>query len=97
MTAALDASWLQVHRGGATGPILYQGTLPILPNEDSHLTLAWKGMMRQAELQAAAIRRLDAGESLALRRVTEVPPDSYFGPPTLWDLWRYRGMQRAVR
>jgi cytoskeleton protein RodZ len=27
VTAALDASWLQVHRGSATGPVLYQGTL----------------------------------------------------------------------
>ena len=27
VTAALDSSWLQVHRGGASGPIVYQGTL----------------------------------------------------------------------
>jgi cytoskeletal protein RodZ len=27
VTASLDASWLQVHRGSATGPVVYQGTL----------------------------------------------------------------------
>jgi cytoskeleton protein RodZ len=27
LTAALDASWVQVHRGSATGPLVYQGTL----------------------------------------------------------------------
>ena len=27
LTAQTDASWLQVHRGGSTGPIIYQGTL----------------------------------------------------------------------
>ena len=27
LTATLDASWVQVHRGGITGPLLYQGTL----------------------------------------------------------------------
>ena len=27
VTAALDSSWLQVHRGSASGPLVYQGTL----------------------------------------------------------------------
>ena len=27
ITAALDSSWLQVHRGSVTGPVVYQGTL----------------------------------------------------------------------
>jgi cytoskeleton protein RodZ len=27
VTAALDSSWLQVHRGSVSGPIVYQGTL----------------------------------------------------------------------
>jgi cytoskeleton protein RodZ len=27
VTASLDSSWLQVHRGSVTGPIVYQGTL----------------------------------------------------------------------
>jgi len=27
VTAALDSSWLQVHRGSVTGPVVYQGTL----------------------------------------------------------------------
>ena len=83
--------------GVDTGPILYQDVVPIEHGVDSHLTLAWKGMIRQAELQASAIKRLDAGESLPLRAVREVPPDSYFGPPTLWDMVRYRRAQRTAR
>jgi cytoskeleton protein RodZ len=27
VTAALDSSWLQVHRGSSSGPVVYQGTL----------------------------------------------------------------------
>jgi folate-dependent phosphoribosylglycinamide formyltransferase PurN len=80
-----------------TGHVLFQGRLPIVSGEDSHLTLAWKGMQRQSALQAEAIRRLDAGESLRLRPVGDVPADSYFGVPTLADFLRYARCQRLVR
>jgi len=80
-----------------TGPVLFQERVPIVAGEDSHLTLAWKGMQRQSALQAEAIRRLDAGECLQLRPVGEVPADSYFGLPTLADFVRYGRRQRLVR
>ncbi|PYP31950.1 MAG: hypothetical protein DMD49_07040 [Gemmatimonadetes bacterium] len=80
-----------------TGPVLFQERLSIVPGEDSHVTLAWKGMRRQSALQAEAIRRLDAGECLRLRQVGVVPADSYFSLPTLTDLLRYRCRQRLVR
>jgi hypothetical protein len=73
-----------------TGPILAQERVAITPGTDSHVTLAWKGMARQAGLQASMIRRLDAGECVPLQPVHEIPTDSYFGPPTLLDLLRYR-------
>ena len=73
-----------------TGPILAQERVPIAPRTDSHLTLDWKGNVRLAGLQAQAIGRLDAGECLPLRPVREIPTDSYFGPPTLRDVLRYR-------
>jgi folate-dependent phosphoribosylglycinamide formyltransferase PurN len=79
-----------------TGPILHQAVVPITP-EDSHLTLAWKGVLQQAEVQAAAVKRLDAGECLPMRPIRSVPENSYFGPPTLRDFWRYRRKQRVVR
>jgi len=78
-----------------TGPILFQERLSLGPDATSHLALAWRGMIRQAELQAQAIRRLDAGECIPLRAIRSVPDDSYFGPPTLRDLLRYR-RQREV-
>ncbi|HVH09434.1 MAG TPA: formyltransferase family protein [Gemmatimonadales bacterium] len=72
-----------------TGPILSQERVPIDSRTDSHLTIAWKGMIRIAERQAQAIRRLDAGDCLPLRPVREIPPGSYFGPPTLLEFLRY--------
>jgi folate-dependent phosphoribosylglycinamide formyltransferase PurN len=80
-----------------TGPVLFQERLPIVPGEDSHLTLDWKGTQRQSVLQAEAIRRLDAGECLPLRRLDHVPDDSYFSLPTLTDFVRYRRRQQLVR
>jgi len=80
-----------------TGPILAQEQVPIAPRTDSHLTLEWKGMIRQAELQAQSIRRLDAGDGVPLRPIHEIPEDSYFGPPTLLEFVRYRRRQREVR
>jgi hypothetical protein len=80
-----------------TGPILAQERVPITPGTDSHLTLEWKGMIRQAELQAQAIRRLDAGDCVPLRPIHEIPEDSYFGPPTLVEFLRYQRRQREVR
>ena len=80
-----------------TGPVLFQERLPIVSGEDSHVTLAWKGMQRQSVLQAEAIRRLDAGECLPLRRLDHIPDDSYFSLPTLTDFVRYRRRQQLVR
>jgi len=80
-----------------TGPVLFQEQLPMVPGEDSHLTIAWKGIQRQSALQAEAILRLDAGECLRLRRLSDIPADSYFTLPTLTDLLRYRRRQRLVR
>jgi len=80
-----------------TGPLLFQERLPVVPGEDSHLTLAWKGMLRQSERQAEAILRLDAGECVPLRRLTRIPENSYFVLPTLTDFLRYRRRQRLAR
>jgi folate-dependent phosphoribosylglycinamide formyltransferase PurN len=86
-----------VDDGIDTGPVLFQERLPVVPGEDSHVTLAWKGIQRQSTLQAKAILRLDAGECLPLRRLEDVPDDSYFTLPTLTDFLRYRRRQRLVR
>jgi folate-dependent phosphoribosylglycinamide formyltransferase PurN len=80
-----------------TGPVLFQERLAVVPGDDSHLTLEWKGMQRQSALQAEAILRLDAGECLRLRRLADTPADSYFTPPTLTDVLRYRRRQQLVR
>lgn len=86
-----------VDDGIDTGPLLFQEPVPVVPGEDSHITLAWKGMVRQCVLQAEAIVRLDRGDCLPLRPVGPVSDDSYFGPPTIRDFLRYRRRQRLVR
>lgn len=80
-----------------TGPVLFQERLAVVPGEDSHLTLEWKGMQRQSALQAEVILRLDAGECVPVRRLDDVPDDSYFTLPTLADFLRYQWRQRLVR
>jgi folate-dependent phosphoribosylglycinamide formyltransferase PurN len=86
-----------VDDGIDTGPVLYQGRVEVVPGEDSHSTLEWKGMQRQSALQADAILRLDAGECVPVRRIDAVPQDSYFTLPTLTDFLRYRRRQRWAR
>jgi methionyl-tRNA formyltransferase len=76
-----------------TGALLAQEPVSIASPSDSHLTLAWKGMIRQAELQALAIRRLDAGDCVPLKPVDSIPEGSYFGPPTLLQFLRYQWRQ----
>jgi methionyl-tRNA formyltransferase len=57
-----------------TGPILAQERVLIPSGRDSHLTLAWKGMIQLAELQAHVIRRLDAGECLPPPKLSATSP-----------------------
>lgn len=83
--------------GMDTGPVLFQGRPAVEPGIDSHLTLAWKGMMIQAREQAAVIQRLDRGETVTVRPILQVPPHSYYGPPTLLDFMRYRRRQSQFR
>ncbi len=79
-----------------TGPVLAQGRLPV--QGESHMVLTWRGMMAEAEAQAALIRRYATGQALEARPVGPVDDSSYFGPPTLRDLLRYViARRRAAR
>ncbi len=80
-----------------TGAVIAQTQLDVTDNADSHLTLAWKGMIEIAELQSEAIKTLDNGEALPVYPNQTIPENSYFGPPGLFDILKYRRMQSKVR
>jgi hypothetical protein len=81
--------------GVDTGDVVAQERIPV-EKGDSFRTLSWKGMIRIAELQAAALRQLDAGSALPRRPVTPAL-DSEFDNPTLGEFLRYRMRQQFVR
>ena len=81
--------------GVDTGDIVAQDRIAIADG-DSFITLAWKGMKRIAELQAAAITDLDRGIPLS-RKSLPVPANSEFDNPRLGEFLRYRWRQQRVR
>jgi len=81
--------------GVDTGDIVAQDRIPI-DDDDSFITLSWKGMKRTAELQAEAIADLDRGIPLARRSVT-IPANTEFDNPRLGEFLRYRLRQQRVR
>lgn len=85
-----------IDSGVDTGDIVAQERLPV-EKGDSFMTLAWKGMIRIAQLQAQALANLDRGVDLPRRKIAAIPPDSEFDNPTLGQFLRYRLSQKLVR
>lgn len=85
----------EIDDGIDTGPVLAQGRLDASRGE-SHMVLTWRGMMAEAEAQADVILRYASGEDLQSVPVGPVDDSSYFGPPTLSELWRYWRTQRRA-
>lgn len=85
-----------IDSGVDTGDIVAQERLPV-EKGDSFMTLAWKGMIRIAQLQAQALRDLDRGIELPRRKIAVIPPDSEFDNPTFGQFLRYRLSQKLVR
>ncbi|MEZ4388694.1 MAG: formyltransferase family protein [Candidatus Krumholzibacteriia bacterium] len=82
--------------GYDTGDVIRQEPLVIEPG-DSYVSLAWKGMIRQAEMQADVILANDDGVPIPRRSHPSIPADSYYDIPTLGDYLRYRRRQRRLR
>jgi folate-dependent phosphoribosylglycinamide formyltransferase PurN len=70
-----------------TGAILMQERVEIHP-ADSFVTLGWRAMVRQAEMQAQIISQLDRGIRPSAQQVP-VPNGSYFDNPTLGHYLKY--------
>jgi methionyl-tRNA formyltransferase len=82
--------------GVDTGDIVAQERIPV-EKGDSFMTLSWKGVMRIAQLQAEAIKKLDSGEELPHRKIASIPERSEFDNPTFGEFLRYRLRQNLVR
>jgi hypothetical protein len=83
-------------RGVDTGDIVAQERIPV-EKGDSFMTLSWKGVIRIAQLQAAALGNLDQGQTLPRRKIISIPPGSEFDNPTFGQFLRYRLSQNLVR
>lgn len=64
---------------------------------DSFVTLGWKGMIREAEMQAKGILDYEKGIEIPRCRHDSIPDDSYYDVPTLNEYLKYRKKQKIVR
>ena len=86
--------WLD---GGAdTGDLIKQERIPI-ENGDSYVSLGWKGMIREAEMQAETILNFEQGTAIPRIEHKSIPENSYYDIPTLFDYLKYRKKQKHVR
>lgn len=86
--------WLD--EGVDTGDLVIQGRLKI-EDGDSYRTLGWKGMIKQAQAQADAIIKDEAGVEIPRHPHLNIPPNTEFDVPTLAEYLRYRRRQKQVR
>jgi folate-dependent phosphoribosylglycinamide formyltransferase PurN len=84
-----------IDSGVDTGDVVAQERIPV-EKGDSFMTLSWKGMVRISQLQAEALKNLDAGVELPRRKVS-AQPNSEFDNPRLGEFLRYRMRQHLVR
>jgi len=86
--------WLD--EGVDTGDLIMQETLEI-EKGDSHLSLSWKGLKREAQMQAEVLLNYCKGLSIPRQKHKMIPEGSEYGLPTLQEYMRYRKIQRNVR
>lgn len=91
---ACSIFWLD--GGYDTGDLIAQERLEIEPG-DSYVSMAWKGMIRQAELQAEVILANDAGRPFPRVPHPSIPEGSYYDIPTLGEYLDYRKRQDILR
>jgi folate-dependent phosphoribosylglycinamide formyltransferase PurN len=86
--------WLD---GGVdTGDLIKQEKIKI-EDGDSFVTLGWKGMIKEADMQAKVIREYQDGIAIPRIKYDSIPEDSYYDVPTLFEYLRYRKTQKGTR
>lgn len=92
----LACSIFWIDGGYDTGDLIAQESLVPEPG-DSYVSMAWKGMKRQAEMLAKVILDYDAGVPIPRCPHDSIPEGSYYDIPTLGDYLRYRRRQQLLR
>lgn len=90
--------WTAFHvdKGVDTGDVIIQGRIDV-EDDDSFMSLNWRGMKQIAKAQAEAIREYDRTGRVNRMPHQAVPPDSDFGLPGLGDYIRYCRCQSVAR
>ena len=86
--------WL--NGGVDTGDLIAQERIGI-DDGDSHITLGWKGMIKEAKRQAQVILNYDRGIEIARKKHKDISPHSEYPEPTLPQYIEYRRMQKNIR
>lgn len=79
-----------------TGDLIRQEKISI--NEgDSFVTLGWKGMIKEAEMQAEVLSEFELGIEIPRLKHNSIPENSYYDVPTLSEYLSYRKKQNLTR
>jgi folate-dependent phosphoribosylglycinamide formyltransferase PurN len=82
--------------GVDTGDLISQRRVEVDPG-DSFITLGWKAMKMESEMQANAILQFDLGTAIPRLRHKSIPENSYYDLPTLKEYLKYTKIQNKVR
>jgi folate-dependent phosphoribosylglycinamide formyltransferase PurN len=78
------------------GDIISQDKINVDPN-DSYVTIGWKGMKKQAILQAKVISDFDNGIEIPRTKINIIPSNSYYDLPRLKEYLYYQQIQSTIR
>lgn len=85
-----------VDKGVDTGDVIFQNTLQ--PQKcDSYMTLSWRGMIKIYEGIIDVLNHTDSIEKIPRTPIKEIPSNSLFFHPTIFQYIRYRRKQNKVR
>ena len=85
-----------VNRGVDEGDVIIQGRMTV-EDDDSYMSLNWRGMKQIAKAQADAILEYDRTGSIPRQPHRQIPPDSEFGLPGIGEYLKYRRSQKLAR
>ena len=68
-----------------------------IEKDDSYITLGWKGMIEEAKIQRNYLLDLDRGLNPKIYAIKEIPKNSHYDLPTIFDYIKYRISQNKVR
>ena len=96
-TYNIGCSIFWIDSGVDTGDLIEQSKIEFEEKTDSYFTLGYKGMIKQAYMQAKAILNYDNGISIPRKPHDKIPENSEFSVPTIFEYINYRLKQNIIR